>query len=225
MAKKDTKITKKCPKCGAGAIKNSTVCIECGAKIKTSNGMGTVQPIRSKKDIESMKAYLKSKNIRDWALFVLGINSALRISDLLNLNLTDVCDENGNIKDRIKLKEIKTGKTKDFPLNTNVKEALKEYISTVKDGQNVLFASQKGNKAITRQHAHTILSSAAKTIGIKEAISCHSLRKSFSFALYEAGVDITRIQSLLNHSSPRETLRYIGIIQGELDEIYMELNL
>ena len=72
---------------------------------------------------------------------------------------------------------------------------------------------------------HILLSSAAKTIGIKEAISCHSLRKSFSFALYEAGVDITRIQSLLNHSSPRETLRYIGIIQGELDEIYMELNL
>ena len=60
---------------------------------------------------------------------------------------------------------------------------------------------------------------------IKEAISCHSLRKGFANALYENGVDLTRIQALLNHSSPKETLRYIGITQSENDLIYMELNL
>jgi len=42
---------------------------------------------------------------------------------------------------------------------------------------------------------------------------------------YEAGVDITRIQQLLNHSSPKETLRYIGVTQDELDNVYLELNL
>lgn len=187
--------------------------------------MNVVQPIKRKKDIESMKVYLKSKSLRDWALFVLGINSALRISDLLNLNISDVIDENGKIKERIDIHEQKTSKRKNFPLNNNVKYALTEYLSTIPSDQIPLFASRKGEESISRQHAHRILSDAAKVCGIKEAISSHSLRKSFSWALYESGVDITRIQALLNHSSPKETLRYIGITQSENDQIYLELNL
>ena len=225
MANKSEVFTKHCKKCGTPAIKNSTVCTGCGAEVKTSTGMGTVQPIKSKKDIEAMKVYLKSKSLRDWALFVLGINSALRISDLLNLKVSDVYDENGKVKDRIMVKEIKTSKSKNFPFNDNVKSALEEYYPTIKPSQTALFASRKGDESITRQQGHRILSSASKAVGIKEPISNHSLRKSFSFALYEAGVGITRIQALLNHSSPKESLRYIGITQSENDEIYLNLNL
>jgi len=187
--------------------------------------MNVVQPIKGTKDINAMKTYLKSKSLRDWALFVLGINSALRISDLLNLKISDVTDENGKIKDRVILKEQKTSKSKNFPLNDNVKSALKEYLSIVKPSQTALFASRKGDKAITRQRAHTILSNAADEVGIKDAISCHSLRKAFGAALYDAGVDITRIQALLNHSSPKETIRYIGLNQLQNDQIYLNLNL
>jgi len=225
MAKKAETFTKKCKECGTPAIKNSIICTECGAELKTSNGMGTVEPIKSKKDIEAMKQYLKSKSLRDWTLFVLGINSALRISDLLDLQISDVVDENGRIRDRIKVKENKTSKGKNFPFNANVKSALSEYLAIVPSDQIALFASRKGNEAITRQQAHIILSRAAKACGIKEPTSNHSLRKSFAFALYDAGVDVTRIQALLNHSSPKETLRYIGITQDELDDVYLELNL
>ena len=45
------------------------------------------------------------------------------------------------------------------------------------------------------------------------------------YQAYMAGVDVTRIQSILNHSSPKETLRYIGITRDELDNVYLELNL
>jgi len=186
--------------------------------------MNTVQPIRSKEKIEEMKTYLKSKNIRDWALFTLGINSALRVSDLLKLTISDVVDENGKVRDRIKIKEKKTSKTKDFPFSNKVVEALTEYISTCSP-QGVLFPSQKGGNAITRQHVHTILSNAAKAIGIKEATSSHSMRKSFGFHAYEKGVPIQKIQAILNHSSERETLRYIGITQDGLDETYLDLDL
>ena len=223
--KKSETFTKTCKECGTPALKNSIECTSCGAKLKTSNGMCTVEPIKSKKDIEAMKNYLKSKNLRDWALFVLGINSALRISDLLKLRVSDVCDENGKIKERIIVTEIKTSKRKNFPLNNNVKSALSEYISTIKPTQTALFASRKGNESITRQQSHIIISEAAKACDIKEPTSNHSCRKSFAWALYENGVDITRIQALLNHSSPKETLRYIGITQAENDEIYNQLNL
>jgi len=187
--------------------------------------INTVEPIRDKKKIEEMKTYLKSKSLRDYTLFTLGINSGLRISDLLKLNVSDILDENGKVRDRIDVREKKTGKAKTFPFNTNAYNALAEYVASIDNTQITLFASQKGCSAITRQHAWVILNDAAKHVGIKDKIGTHTLRKSFGFALYEAGVDITRIQGLLNHSSPKETLRYIGITQTENDEIYLNLNL
>ena len=78
--------------------------------------MELVEPIRDMKKLEKMKKYLKGKSLRDYGLFVLGINSGLRVSDLLNLKIDDVADK-GKLKDRIHLIEQKTGKTKDFPIS------------------------------------------------------------------------------------------------------------
>ena len=223
--KKSETFTKICKECGTPALKNSTICTECGTDIKSSSGMSTVVPIRGKKNIDAMKTYLKEKSLRDWALFTLGINSALRISDLLKLKISDVMDENGKIRERILVTEIKTSKRKNFPLNKSVIDALTEYIASVKPSQTVLFASRKGNEAITRQQSHVIISNAAKECDVPGPCSNHSLRKTFATALYEAGVDLTRIQSLLNHSSPKETIRYIGLNQLQNDQIYLNLNL
>lgn len=186
--------------------------------------MEFVQPIRDKKALETMKKVLKSNNLRDYALFILGINSGLRISDLLTLQVSDVLDDKGKIKERITLREKKTNKLKDFPLGETSKKALKEYLAT-SNPVLALFPSRKGNRAITRQQAHRILSQAARSIGIQEAIGTHSLRKTFGYHAFLAGVDITRIQRLLNHSSPSVTLAYIGITQDDLDEVYLNLNL
>lgn len=186
--------------------------------------MNTVQPIRDKAKIEEMKQYLKSNNIRDWALFTLGINSALRISDLLKLDVADVVDENGIVKDRIKVKEKKTGKPKDFPFSKKVIAALTEYIKQT-HYKGALFPSQKGGKALGRIQVHRILKDASEKIGIKEPISCHSMRKTFGFQAYEKKVPIQKIQAILNHSSERETLRYIGITQEGLDETYLSMDL
>ena len=71
--------------------------------------MRYVEPIRNKKQIDALKNYLKRQNLRDCLLFVLGINSGLRISDLLLLKISDV-----KAKDRIVIREKKTGKIKDF---------------------------------------------------------------------------------------------------------------
>jgi len=67
--------------------------------------MEYVQPIRDKKQIENMKRFLRESNLRDWLLFILGINSGLRISDLLKLTVEDVAGQ-----DRISIEETKTGK-------------------------------------------------------------------------------------------------------------------
>jgi hypothetical protein len=56
-----------------------------------------VEPIRDLGKIEAMKKILRGQNVRDWLLFILGINSALRVSDLLRLRQSDVCDERGRV--------------------------------------------------------------------------------------------------------------------------------
>lgn len=181
--------------------------------------MELVQPITDKKKIEAMKKILKASNLRDYCLFVLGINSGLRISDLLALHLTDVKG-----KDRISLKEKKTGKHKDFPLSETCKKTIAEYLNE-HTGSEWLFPSRKGNKPISRVQAYRIISDAAKSIGITDAIGTHTLRKTFGYWAYQQGVDITRIQKLLNHSAPSITLAYIGITKQELDNVYINLNL
>lgn len=182
--------------------------------------MEYVEPIRSKIEIDNIKHYLKNSNLRNYLLFVLGINSGLRISDLLLLTVSDV-----NKKDRIILREKKTGKSKDFPLSDTCKTAIKEYMATINVDSGWLFKSKKGDRPITRIQAYRIIHKAARTIGITEAIGTHTLRKTFGYWAYKKGVDITKIQKLLNHSAPSVTLAYIGITRDELDDVYINLNL
>jgi integrase len=74
-----------------------------------------------------MKKILMSNSLRNHCLFTLGINSGLRISDLLKLKISDVIDENGKIRERITLREKKTNKTKDFPISDVARKAIVDY--------------------------------------------------------------------------------------------------
>ena len=175
-----------------------------------------------------MKKYLKEKSTRDYCLFVLGINSGLRISDLLNLQVKDVVDDSGKLKDRIHLIEQKTGKAKDFPISSTAAKAIKDNLSllSVKEPTSCLFPSRKGTSAITRVQAWRILNDAAVHSGLdKDAIGTYTMRKTFGYHAYKKGMDITVIQKLLNHSSTAVTLSYIGITRDDLDNVYLNLNL
>lgn len=189
--------------------------------------MKLVEPIRDRAKIEAMKTYLKGKNLRDYALFCLGINSGLRVSDLLALKVTDVTEgKNGKrkIKSRIEIIEKKTRKTKDFPLASTAQKVFEEYLAAA-DPQEWLFPSRIGHGPLDRVQAWRILSEAAQAIGIPGRIGTHTLRKTFGYWAFKQGYDITRIQKLLNHSSPGVTLAYIGITKDELDDVYLNLNL
>lgn len=188
--------------------------------------MELVQPIRDKKKIESIKKILKGSSIRNHCLFVLGINSGLRISDLLNLKISDVIDERSKIKDRISLREKKTAKLKDFPVGDTAKKALDEYLSQRNYlPEEPLFISRKYGEALKRHQANKIINDAALAVGIKENIGTHTLRKTFGYHAYQSGIDITLLQKLFNHSAPSITLAYIGITQDNLDDVYLSLNL
>ncbi|MEW9122691.1 MAG: tyrosine-type recombinase/integrase [Thermotaleaceae bacterium] len=187
--------------------------------------MNFVEPIREIKHIETIKKLLKD-NPRDHLLFVIGINTAFRVSDLLELKYKDVMDEKQNLHTYFKLKETKTGKNNKVIITKNVQKALKSYIKENFNGEldEYLFKSRKGVRAINRKSAWRIIGDAARIIGLTD-IGVHSLRKTFAYHQYKAGTDIVLLQDMLNHSSPAITLRYIGITQDEKDRAVMALDL
>ncbi|MDH5159832.1 site-specific integrase [Heyndrickxia oleronia] len=179
--------------------------------------MNLVQPIRDKRDINRMKKALG--NPRDLLLFTFGINSALRISDILKLKVGDV--RNTDVLTR----EQKTGKIKRFRMNKAIVDAVKSLVPAGATDSDWLFPSRKGDKPITRVQAWRILNDAADRAGVKTEIGTHTLRKTFAYHAYKSGVDLTLLMSVLNHSSQRDTLRYIGIEQDRVDDVYISVNL
>ncbi|WP_060210514.1 site-specific integrase [Sporosarcina koreensis] len=178
--------------------------------------MNEVQPLKSRKDIERMKSALHG---RDLLLFIVGINSSLRISDILPLKVRDFDG------DHIAVTEKKTGKRKIVRINNAVKDAIATLVPADAQPEDYLFPSRKGDAPISRVQAWRILNDAADRAGIDIAFGTHTLRKSFAYHAYNNGTDIALLMRVLNHSSQRETLRYIGIEQETIDDVYIAANL
>lgn len=189
--------------------------------------MNMTYPLKEQKQIDLVKMYLKSKSIRNYLMFTIGISSALRISDILQLKVSSIYDGK-KPKEYIDVKEKKTGKRKRFATSPNLQKAIKEFAQAYKPEQEeYVFASRKGdNKPITRQRAVQILTEALDMCGLSHInFGSHGMRKTFAYHLWKKNTDITYLMRLLNHSSPREVLHYISVEQEELDDIYVNLNL
>ena len=186
-----------------------------------------VEPFKNKKDIEKMKQYLKGKdNLRDYTIFVVGINVGLRAGDLLGLKWADVLNENGTIKDNLLITEEKTSKTKELTLNNSVKDALSEYLKSLQGLESdYVFSSRKGNEHLQVRSLHRIIKQATRDLNIKGNYGTHSLRKTFGYHRYKAGIPLGVIQKLLNHSNSITTLSYIGMTNKEMQETFTIINL
>lgn len=170
-----------------------------------------VQPIRSLEKLEDMKWSLRKWcGERDYILFILGINTGLRVSDLLNLKISDVKGKN-----RITVKEGKTKKQRTIHLD-NIHEVLNEYIGTL-NGTEWLFPSRKGDKPISRIQAYRQLNKASEMVDIPDGIGTHTMRKTFGYWHYKQFKDIAELQMILNHSHPQITLDYIGITDEQIE--------
>ena len=182
--------------------------------------MRIVEPIRDKKQIDQIKGNLyRQKSPRDFLLFVFGINSGLRIGDLLSLKLGDVKNDRGGLKDDFDIKEQKTGKTRRVFFNKQIKEAISYYLKRtgIFDLDRYLFTNEKSkkNKPLTRVRAYQLINSWCREVGIKHKVGGHTLRKTFGYHLRMQGISIEQISSLLNHQNIKVTFRYIGISQDE----------
>ena len=185
--------------------------------------MKTVEAIRDEQQLHSMKTFLKCRSSRDYCLLLLGINTGIRIHDLLHLYVKDVMNESGEI-----LHYLQSSVYTDPPVffNDHVRSSLQ---SCIQDGglcyTDFLFKSRKTNEPITRQQAYRIINEAAKQSGISGSIGTHTLRKTFGYHAYAKGIAISFIQKRLQHSTPSETRHYIGVTNQKAFRIKLDVNL
>lgn len=159
--------------------------------------------------IEQMKNDLKGSNYRDYLLFLLGINTGIRLSELLSLKFNNIFRED-SIENHLLIDN------KHYYLHANVKTALIEYKNLQGENYNsehYLFASQKGHAPIDRSHVYRILSNSATRLNLNLNISTQSLRKTFGYHYYCRGGDINKLRLIFGHPSCKKTMKYIEIEQ------------
>ncbi|WP_103574520.1 tyrosine-type recombinase/integrase, partial [Bacillus thuringiensis] len=139
--------------------------------------MNFVQPIRDPEQIQQIKEYLKEKNARNYILFVMGINTGLRISDILKLKVGDLKGSH------ISMREMKTGKQKRIQITAALKRELRWFNENREDDEYLLKSRQGKNRPIGRSMAYKILSGAAAEFGLDE-IGTHTLRKTYGYHMY-----------------------------------------
>jgi integrase len=195
--------------------------------------MNFVEPIRSTKKIAQIKNVLRGQGrFRDLLLFVVGINTALRVSDLLRLRIGHFIDEEENIRQRFWIREKKRGKRNEVYINASMGETFSEYReaypSVVGDPDNFTFFNTRTSeysKPIKRGQAWKFISNICQDVGLQSNYGTHSLRKTWGYHARMNGVDLALIMYKLNHSSLAYTKRYLGITDDELQAVTRRLNL
>lgn len=217
-----------------------------------SNGVRkatSADPIRNIKDVKRIQEYfLKKKQYRNYALFTLGISSMLRASDLLALTFTDVLNFKGkkpapeDIKERITVREKKTGKKNEILINDHCRKALYKYICRVYSRERVawfeegapLFYSETSvkqdptrPKAISIQMLDKMLKRAQTDLGIEDHLSSHSMRKTMVYHTIKNNeydqYTLYLLQRMLNHSDVKTTFRYCGMESESIEKIRRDI--
>lgn len=180
-----------------------------------------VEPIRHKKDIQLIKKLL-ADNLRDSAIFTLGINTNLRAGDLLRITVGQV--RHLRPGEHFSVRENKTGKPRDITINETVHKILQGLLNTLPspEDEDFLFQSRKGKQALCVPYLNSLVKSWCKEINLKGNYGSHTLRKTFGYIHRTVfNTDIPTLMVMFNHSSQKQTLAYLGIQPSEIKDAYL----
>lgn len=185
------------------------------------------EAIRSYEDFVSIQNYFLNKNdIRDWAMWTMGVSLGLRVSDLLSLKFKNLLNEDKTFRKRIIVIEHKTHKANQCLITESVKFALEKFMNSINyqfQFDDYIFKSGKTKSKMTEEYGWMILSNAGKALNLPIVIGSHTMRKSFAniaACVDKSSIDmnaITKVQGLLNHSDQKVTMKYLGTFMRMYD--------
>ncbi|MFO7952388.1 MAG: site-specific tyrosine recombinase XerD [Bacillota bacterium] len=160
------------------------------------------------------------KGLRDKAMLELLYASGIRVSELIDLNLSDYdprvgylrCRGKGQKERIVPIGSVAIGYVNDYMSNS--REKLCNY-----NGESALFVNHHG-KRMTRQGFWKLLKKYAKKSGIETEITPHTIRHSFATHLLENGADLRSVQEMLGHSDISTTQIYTQVTRKKIREIY-----
>lgn len=179
--------------------------------------------------IEEMETLLQApdkmpQGIRDNAIMELLYASGLRVSELINLKLSDLNLDMGFIH-----VYGKGDKERIVPTTEYVAEKLNDYIKNQRlmllkhENNDILFLTNRG-KGFTRQGLWKTIKKYVLISGISKNITPHTFRHSFATHLIENGADLRAVQEMLGHSDISTTQVYTQISATKIREMYKQFH-
>lgn len=192
----------------------------------------TTEPLRNKRQLKAFLSYMKDSSsvrtkgrLRNYALAKVQLNTALRISDVVPLKVSDFMHPSGNFRKYINLKEDKTSHNQRIAINETLKDTLRPYINELQLRYNdYLFPGRSKNKPISKTQIQRIYQEAATVLHIDD-FNSHSLRKTWGYNAYKETKNIALIMQVYGHTSVKQTMKYIGITQSDKDQLYNMIEL
>lgn len=199
-------------------FKEGILPVDLGIMLDTPKLWQTLPDILSAEEVTLLLAapdLNTNRGIRDKAILELLYATGVRVSELVNLRIYDVDD------DQIRVFG-KGSKERIIPVSSRAINAVDVYLSRVRslyesETEEKLFLSLKG-KSLDRVSVWTLVKEAARKAGIKKNIFPHALRHSFASHLLDGGADLRIIQEILGHAHISSTDRYTHVSLGKLHE-------
>ena len=172
--------------------------------------------------------------VRNRGLFLLGVSTGGRISELLSLRIADVWQNGRAVTDLLFDKSVVKGGelSRAVPVNTDGRLAIEDLIRWHREkygNLNVtrpLFPSRnkKGSVAMSRRTAHDVLKKAFSVAGLNGHLATHTLRKSFAQRLYVQTGDVFAVQEMLGHRNVATTQLYLGVNYASVRDALEEMS-
>jgi integrase/recombinase XerD len=165
----------------------------------------------------------KPEGQRNKAIIETLYGCGLRVSELVNLRITDIFASEGFIKVK-----GKGSKERLVPIGHYALQEMDYYVKSYrvkldidKLSENIMFLNRRGKK-LTRVMVFTIIKELAEKAGIKKIISPHTFRHSFATHLIEGGADLRAVQEMLGHESILTTEIYTHLDRDFLRQTIIE---
>lgn len=176
--------------------------------------MNSVNSIRNQEELREFKRQARKMGEQPYMLVLLGLNTGLRIGDLLQIRVRDIRDMGYIVR-----REQKTGKQTEIRFHPAVVAELR-LLTADMDDDDLMFPSRyltRKRDPISYETAYRWIKQAARAAGIKGPIGCHTLRKTYGYWFYKEYGDVATLMAHFNHSDERVTMRYIGVTQERIN--------